>query len=319
MYEKAMELYKKPHFTEGVIAALGKLGDVIKRFIETQLEDARQHFITLSLPDDFASSLLDEFATEDGTKKACKAIDLSKILKQDVKTIKKGLVYFDEKKLLRADEEDVERYEPVHDVIANQIHKLRKAEDKEFKTFTRQLKNDYERWVFEHKTAQRFLTESDVAKVDIYRERFEQQIDFTTTWGDFIDKSKQHLKDIKTKGRRRFWIVTTIAVLAIITSIVAYFFYKRANIKTIEAESAKKEAIVEKEKAEKALKQLIITEIEKLSNRVDVITKSGNACPDVPMMEQLKSYKDTYKNDEAIMKLINEINGKLQSKKCPTL
>ena len=63
----------------------------------------------------------------------------------------------------------------------------------------------------------------------------------------------------------------------------------------------------------------MITEIDKLSKRVDQVTSSDNACPDDEMMQSLRKIRDTYPSDEDVKRIINQINIKLESKKCPTL
>ena len=250
LYEKADTLLGKPLFTEGVIREVGKLGNVLKRFINSKIEEAQQFFQAqkLIVPMDFAAKLLDEFATDEGTKRSRKADELAKVLNTEGGIIKQALGYFDEKaKLLRADEDDVERYEPVHDVVAKQIHELRSAEDKEFKAFTRQLQNDHDRWAAEGKPSTRLLAASDLAKVDIYRERLERREEYVQEWRNYADESRQEMGRKKRSEQRRLLIISGIAVVAVVASIFAF-------IANEQAQTAKKEALAQKDAANKAQK-----------------------------------------------------------------
>lgn len=123
LYEYAMSTLKRPRFTRAGTEAIGQLGNVLKRFIETKVADAQAFLSSEGAPEDFAQRLLDEFATDEGTKQSHKSEELARHLQADTALVQKALLYFsDTAKLLRADEDDVERYEPVHDVVAKQIH-----------------------------------------------------------------------------------------------------------------------------------------------------------------------------------------------------
>ncbi len=229
LYENALKTLGKPFFTEGVVNAVGELGNVLKRFIESQLGAAQTFFATLGLSNDFASRMLDEFATDEGTKQSRKAADLSNVLNIDVGKVKSALNYFSEGKLLRADEDDVERYEPVHDVVAKQIHELRSAEDKEYKALTRQLILAQEAWVRDGKPTQRLLNELDLSKVDLYDERLKRQPDYDTSLAELINKSREQVAYLQRRERTRRRVLMGITVAALIGLVVAVMFYLQAN------------------------------------------------------------------------------------------
>lgn len=279
LYEKAEKMLGKPLFTEGVIREVGKLGNVLKTFINTKIEEAQQFFQAqkLNVPSDFAAKLLDEFATDEGTKRSRKADELAKALNTEGGIVKQALAYFDAKaKLLRADEDDVERYEPVHDVVAKQIHELRSAEDKEFKAFARQLQNDYDRWTAEGKLATRLLATSDLAKVDIYRERLERREEFVQQWRNYADESRQEMKRKKRAEQRRLLIISSIAVVAVVASIFAFIANGKAQKALAVADSAKKEALLQKDTAIKNLRLYKENEFKTQISDAETFIKSGD-------------------------------------------
>ncbi|MFN0217003.1 MAG: AAA family ATPase [Saprospiraceae bacterium] len=228
LYENAILTTGLACFAEAGIQAVGKLGNVLKRFIETQLDDARRHFAAQGLPDEFAGLLLDEFATGEGTKQARRASELAEVLETDPARVEEALLYFSEKKLLRADENDVERYEPVHDVVAKQIHELRSAQDKEFKAFVRQLQNDCERWEADHFSVDRFLKENDLAKMELYLERIQRRSEYESKWRGFVEKSRAHNETLVRRKKRRQQISIAAAVLGFVLLGLAIFYYLKA-------------------------------------------------------------------------------------------
>lgn len=260
-------LYKesKGSFTKESIGNV-VLDNVLKEFIETIIKEAQNQFNEWRLPNTFSIDLLDEFATAEGTKQAGKVAELASKLSVAKEDVKKSLQYFTERKLLRADENDVERYEPVHDVVAKQIHELRSVESKDFKAFLRQLQNDYERWKGENKPEIRLLAESDVAKADVYIERLKKRSEFEE-WKQYIELSKERnnqrldeekrknneLQTALTKSKTNARIALWVAVVAVIVGIGAIWFFLKAQraesetlttLKKVEAEQAKNERII---------------------------------------------------------------------------
>ena len=284
LYEHAMATLKRPKFTKAGTAAIGQLGNVLKRFIETKLADAQNYLRGEGAPDDLAQRLLDEFATDEGTKQSYKSADLARRLQTDPALVQKALLYFsDTAKLLRADEDDVERYEPVHDVVAKQIHELRSAEDKEFKAFARQVHNDYERWQAENQNTGRLMAESDLAKVDIYRERLEKRDEYRQMWKAYIEESRRYRERMRGRERRRLIAVSAIAVVAVIASVFAFIANQKAQTERLRAEGEKTKAELAQKEAEakrnEAVNNLKLYKEEELRRKladVDTYIKSGD-------------------------------------------
>ncbi|MCF0054782.1 ATP-binding protein [Dyadobacter sp. CY356] len=267
---------KKITFTENGILTVGRLGNVLRLFIESMLEKARVEFVAMGLPDDFASGLLDEFATDEGTKQSRKISELVASLDVDEGKMRKALIFFSDSNLLRPDEDDVSRYEPVHDVVAKQINELRSSESKEFKAFLRSFQSDYGRWVSEKMSETRFLTESDIAKANIYCARLEKIPDYESHWKSYVEASTRYnqeklskaqreaiekeernrelsaaldiARDEKNKANRSKLRANIISIATIFCCILAVTFYNRA-------ESQKDIAVKEREKSDNLRKE----------------------------------------------------------------
>jgi hypothetical protein len=225
LYEHAMATKGRPVFDSAGIEAVGKLGDVLKKFIESKTAEAQQHLQALGAQAGFAQRLLDEFATGEGTKQARRKAELAENVGADEALVAEALRYFsDTAKLLRADENDVERYEPVHDVVAKQIHELRSVEDKEYKAFLHQLDIAHERWVRDHYATDRLLPEIDLNRVEIYRERLEKKEEYREKWGKLVEESRKHVdtKNRNKKIRNRVLMgVTGVALMAMGWALLA--------------------------------------------------------------------------------------------------
>ena len=201
LYGKAMEGYGKARFDKALIEDPdNSLEKVLYRFIGGKLAEA-QAFLQekhQQLPLDFAEKLLDDFATEIGTKKAWRIAELAEKYRLSPPLIKDALQYFAETaKLLRADENEVERYEPVHDVVAQQIHERRSEESKEYKLFLSQLNVYLSQWERDNRSAERLLRGSDVAKAEICRKRLERE-ERGNLYVEYVQLSREYV----TKTRR---------------------------------------------------------------------------------------------------------------------
>ncbi len=311
---------RHPIFTEGVVNAVGKLGNVLKRFIESQLEAAQVFFATLGLPNDFAARMLDEFATDEGTKQSRKATELSKALNTEGGKVKTALNYFSEGKLLRADEDDVERYEPVHDVVAKQIHELRSAEDKEFKAFARQLQLAHEAWVRDGKPTQRLLNELDLSKVAIYDERLKRLPNYKDALAELITKSREQVKYLQQREGTRRRVLLGITVAALIGLGIAVWFY-------FDAQKSEAKALASLEIAEKKEKERQAAEDAKaasefkqlLDNIENNIIPANDACPDADMLKRIKDMRTNPRTEAALQKKIDDIAQKIKAKGCQAM
>lgn len=321
LYEHAVATLHRPRFTRAGTEAIGQLGNVLKRFIETKVADAQDYLRGEGAPGDFAQRLLDEFATDEGTKQSHKSAELAHRLQTDAALVQKALLYFsDTAKLLRADEDDVERYEPVHDVVAKQIHELRSAEDKEFKAFARQIQNDYERWRAENKDSGRLMTLNDLAKVDIYLERLEKRDEYRQSWKAYIENSRDYRERMRRRERRRLLVVTVIAVVAVIASVLAIFAGNKAQAERVRAEAEKAKAELAREEAEDKTKEAIENlelykkeELQRLLIDVDTYIKSGDYAYARATLELVEKIREEYFPEvEEYGREIERLKGRLR-------
>ncbi len=304
LYEHAQKTNRRPVVFDRLgIEAVGKLGDVLKKFIESKTADAQHHLLTtLGAPSDFAQRLLDEFATGDGTKQARRKTELAETLKADEALVKKALLYFsDTAKLLRADENDVERYEPVHDVVAKQIHELRSVEDKEYKAFLRQLEIAYERWVRDHYATDRLLPEIDLNRVEIYRSRLEQKDEFREKWAVLVEKSRSHMQAVKRRKRIGIFALVGITVVAVVAMVWALNAQQATEAARKDAQE-KLDAFVAEEQRRKVAEEINRqNHIENLKKKIqgfingeawdlardslDVLETINSSDPDIPKLK----------------------------------
>ena len=272
LYEQAaMSNSNKVVFKQADIDAVGALGNVLRRFIDERNEAAQTYLQRFKVSDDFAQTLLDEFATGEGTKKAQSVSGLAETLKTKEATVQAALIYFsDVAKILRADENDVSRYEPVHDVVALQIHELRSAEDKAYKAFMRKLDLDFQRWKADEYSNQRLLPNLDIQKVDIYHLKLAGNKEYKY-WEEFIEKSRSYRARTERLKRLRSAALTLITILAIAAAFYANHKTKEANKAKNTAEQAQLNLQKERDKAIKALSKAQENEAQRVSVKVDDI------------------------------------------------
>lgn len=288
LYLYAIENLGRPFFTAAGIAATGQLGNVLRSFIETRLGAAQTFLRGLNAPDDLAPRLLDEFATDEGTKRSRKRTDLAQALQMPEALVDKALYHFsDTAKLLRADEDDVERYEPVHDAIAKQIHELRSAEDKEFKAFTRHIQLSWERWVSEEKLHERLLPELDISKAEVYGERLQKREEYGQ-WESYIAESIRYVKRRKARQRNFNIVLGVVAVLAVLASVVALNYSRQAR--------------KEQQRAEKALLNYKATEWNRYMQDAETFIKSGDSPFAVDALDSAEVIQRVYFPDSGLWK-----------------
>lgn len=257
-YTMAANGGKKPVFESKGIHAVGKLGDVLQKFIDGKTDEAQRHFfLSFGASEDFAERLLDEFATSAGTKQARRVSELARALEAKEEDVEEALRYFsDEAKLLRADENDVERYEPVHDVVAKQIHELRSTEDKEYKDLIYRLDAAWQRWIEDHKTKERLLPEIDINLMGVYQKRLEKKEEFKEKWAVFLKESRAHLEAKKRYKRRISWLLTGTTIAALCALVVALVFWRQVKLSQIRLQH-RVDAFETAEKRRKAAEQTI--------------------------------------------------------------
>jgi hypothetical protein len=332
LYEKAMAALGKPLFSHALVAdENSELGKVLNRFIHGKIADAQAELQQTNpgLAHDFAERLLDDFATNEGTKMARRVDELAERHQQPPGFIRQALQYFDEKaKLLRADEDAVDRYEPVHDLVAQQIHEARSAEEKAYRLFLNHLKLDYERWTDQNRDDKRLLAESDLAKVAIYQERLKEE-EKGSELLQYQERSKAYWIGLKEKERRQLEEEQRLRReaekseeragkrkrLAVFVSVIALGLAIFAGWSYLEAESARKEAEQKTKETKAALKQVEMEKDSTEEQRRIAEAMTGEAKENLKkakvallQVEKEKAHSDTllYEKSEALDKYEQE-------------
>lgn len=283
LYGRAVEMHSKARFTEDLIKHDDyTLEKVLNRFIGGKISDAQALLKEKypHIPSNFAEALLDDFATDSGTKRALRAQELVTKHKQTSEVVRLALQYFDENaKLLRADEDEVERYEPVHDVVASQIHERRTKEDKEFNKFVRDIETDYERWL----TDKTLLQESTLNKVEVYRERLKGREEYKERWEVLVETSKKHHDDVRWWKKVRNIVLVVITVIAVAASVWAMISNGEAqkNRKTAQdavlvQDSLKNAAISQLDSIQKVYRQFIVADSLRILGETNAVLDKVN-------------------------------------------
>ena len=308
LYEHAISKGKDPIiFDEEGVMAVGQLGDVLKDFIDNKINAAQQHLLAFGATPNFASILLDEFATSEGTKQSQISASLAKRLKVSDSLIQEALNYFDtQAKILKVDESEVDRYEPVHDVVAKQIHELRSEESKEYKAFERKLELDYDRWVKDKYAVARLLPELDLNKVVIFKDRLQTKDTFKNNYQPFITSSIRHHQSVK---RRKYvlniflWFLTITALLG---GVLAYNNKLKADKALSDLQAKTEEAQIEQ--AEKVLIEVnnITSRSEKIKDQYPETAKH--------MLKDALDKLETYPNNEKLKEQADLLKDKLEDR-----
>ncbi len=223
---------KEPvEFTLDAINELGDLERVLKPFITSKEEDAQVYLSRKydSIPADFSSKLLDEFSTEEGTKKPQKINDLKNVLGVSALIVKDALQYFQANtKFIKIDEDNKDRYELMHDILAKLIFELRTTENKEWKKFLYGFQRDFNRWETEKKNSSRLLTDEDLSRVDLYETRLKNRNSkrYNKYWLPYINQSRDFNKKKKRRRQNTFTLISIIAIIAV--GLGSYAFYEKS-------------------------------------------------------------------------------------------
>jgi len=293
LYEQAAKKGENPIvFDQQGGEIVGQLGDVLKEFIDSKITDAQNHLVQYGARPNFAALLLDEFATSEGTKQSHIKETLGKRLDVPDSLIQQALSYFEtQAKILRADESEVNRYEPVHDVVAKQIHELRSEESREYKAFERKLELDYDRWTKDDFALTRLLPELDLNKAEIFKDRLKRKEHYANQYKAFIEASILHHQTVRKKKRRQtifLWFLTSIALLGGIFS-----FYNKSK-----ADQALKDLQIQTQKAQKEQAAKVLLEVNNISKRAANISSSYPETAKNMLRDALQKLEDYPDNKE---------------------
>jgi hypothetical protein len=274
-------------FTLATLDTLGDLGDVLRNFLDEQVQHiARQ----LTQPVEALWQLLSPFVTLDGTKEPLSEAELRSRLPDGfpTATAAPALQAFVQRRVLRYLEQSA-RYEVAHDTLAKQLHARRSDEEIALLEVQRLIRSQVaiKAEAREYFSAKQLafieevlpklrLIPEEKAWVEESRRYREQEAQ--------AEAERQRVELAATKRRLR--VVRGLLALALVAVVVAGYFAYRANVQRQVANAKTEEAQKERSKAETALSNFLTEQAEKerlnftnLEARVNTIIRAGG-CPD---------------------------------------
>ncbi|MFN0202982.1 MAG: hypothetical protein ACKVTZ_15770 [Bacteroidia bacterium] len=266
-------------FSLADLAKMGEIGDVLRDFLDEQVNKIAQKF---TLSPEQVWEILSPFATLEGTKEAQKLSELQKESTQDLTPIFQTL---ETSRILRFNESE-QVYEITHDSLAKQIHAKRSDEEIAIMEVQRLIKSQ----VLLKTEVRDYFSEKQLLFIEPFLDKF-RLADEEQEW---IDKSKAHLQAQKTqeearkqaelaqaqatdekeatlrakaeqaskRAKTRSWIAIVVAVVAVIASVFAYSQYRQAEKQTGIAKSETEKAIAAEKTAKDAQKSDSLAKIK---------------------------------------------------------
>lgn len=247
LYKKASTLNPQhPVFDEELLQLSGEIDDVLAEFLDEQIAKTKN-------PAD-ALAILKSFVSGEGTKKQMsvnETIEFTRALGKNLskENVETDLRQFVDLRILK-DKDDNGKFELRHDALAAKIYEQISSVEKEMLEVREFLNNRFNDF---HKRSI-LLGDADLQYLSPYEHRLflneEQKL--------FIEKSKRFM--VKKRNRRRNVALIAAAALIIVLSGFTLFSIKQRNEAVAQsgiAEQKSKEAIRQKELAEKAQQQAL--------------------------------------------------------------
>ena len=271
MYRIAMERDpENPHIKHEDLARLGRMGNVLSDFLDEQLQQMSNG--------EQGEAVLKTMISTDGTKKQISLTEISESLQTighalDHRKIEEILRYFVNVRII-TDQDEQGYYELRHDAIASRIFDRMTATEKELVEIKTFLDNSYK--IYEKRKV--LLRDNDLKYIAIYESKLILNLELR----EFIKISKKEVR--RVKQRRRNLAIAAVAVFvatlsgftiwalnekakALEQSTIAEVQKNEAIKANMEAESASRQALEEKDKAETneaiAIEQQRLTEIQR--------------------------------------------------------
>ncbi|HMO40058.1 MAG TPA: ATP-binding protein [Saprospiraceae bacterium] len=303
-------------FTLASLDTLGDLGDVLRNFLDEQVQHiARQ----LTQPVETLWQLLSPFVTLDGTKEPLSEAELRSRLPEGfpAPTIVAALQAFVQRRVLRYMEQTA-RYEVAHDTLAKQLHARRSDEEIALLEVQRLIRSQVAikaeareyfsakqlAFILEVRPKLR-LTAEEKAWIEESRRYREQEAQ--------AEAERQRVELAEAKQRLR--VVRGLLALAVLAVLVAGYFAYSANVQRQVANAKTEEAQKERSKAETALSNFLIEQAEKerlnftnLEARVNTIIRAGG-CPD-DLIKDMSSIAQIHPDSTDMRNTIRSIQSK---------
>ena len=314
--------------TTEVLNRIGDIGDVLRNFLEEQVKSISRN---LSVNNKNVSTetiwkILSPFCSLEGTKEPISKQELANRLPDmDKRLLDEVVDAFVNSRIVNCAENE-NLYELAHDSLALNIAAKRSDEDIAILEVQRLIESQ----VAVKDEGREFFTERQLLFIEPYLEKFKPN-DEERNWiaesranvqyKKGLEKKKQQEELIKTRKRLR--TVYSLLSAALLTLLIAGYFWLESNSEKEKAKKAeqlamiqKDSAVLAKEVADKALKKVneqiaIISkkDFDNLKKRTEPITDAGG-CPN-EILEQMDSIAATHPDSLAMKYDIQSIKRKM--------
>lgn len=231
--EKQDVLLPELTFTKEEIDELGRIDDVLEKFIQEQSRELQEELSAQysSLPKDTVVRVMDAFVSEEGTKVPILYTRQGDFIAPEAKftewlhsvpadALSDCINGLEKRRILRFSDNTIEL---AHDSLAALIDQKRSEQQRQLNQVLRRIKNSY----VEYRDNEVFLTEK---QLNVYEE-FIPLLDLDDQLLAFIDSSKvevARLKKVEEEQKkamvrkRLFPLIATLAVLALMASVIAF-------------------------------------------------------------------------------------------------
>jgi hypothetical protein len=224
---------------------VGNVNEVLELYLEDQMQEISKQ---LNKVPEIIRALLDNFVTEDGTKrpidKSSQLLNPGKKLTEN--ELKRCLQLLQEARLLR---DDNQYYELAHDALAGILDGKRTAQQRFIKNLAYSLRTNFELY---KKSKGGFLPEENVVLYDTYKESVDSEleqvqnkdqngvqlkqeiIDYITASRTENEKERKELgaKNQRLRWLNRFIIILVLFITAIALGAVDLYKESQKNLKT---------------------------------------------------------------------------------------
>lgn len=244
-YGATVDEFRPVSFTKTGINQLGKIEDVLEKFLGEQVAAIQQMVQKTDalIPSDYVQNLLDTFVTEEGTKRPVYftregdfihlnegLVELLPLASQE--TLSEGIIELEKRRIVRFRDDNT--IELAHDSLAHLIDQKRTDEQRQRNEILRSIKYNFA----EYEKTKEFLSEKQLL---LYEEHI-RFLNLNPELMAFIEGSREHVKnqkeekrlqqqreieieqERKASARRKvlLWIIGVLAALTTFASIVAY-------------------------------------------------------------------------------------------------
>lgn len=315
------EGYPKMDITKADIQSIGRIDNVLERFLEDQTRELRVQLVQKykTVKPTIIQDVLDVFVSEEGTKRPVtyKQSGNDIILAEDAAATLKDIPLpmlteilntLQNDRILRRTDDS---FELAHDSLALVIDGRRSQSQKQLQNIRKRLINAHE----EYQKTGAFLNQKQLAAFDDYR----AQLGLSPEMEKFLDKCEEEVirqaaedkdrlqqetrmaQQKKLARTRKIWLVVAIILAGLALSMAGISFYKNQNLVKTLAEfkdyGDKMDVLVFKTNAELDSLNNVILEANALLPRLDTMVRSEQPINRIKLSQVVMSLKSTISTD----------------------